>query len=82
MINLSKSDNLFIGLVKCSPNSDVGNVPDCRSRGTMSIPHLSHTFVEIDHETISIAIPLPSADSRRVVASHKRKYVNKVLVNC
>ena len=25
---------------------------------------------------------LPSADSRRVVVSHKRKYVQKVLVNC
>ena len=46
-----------------------------------SIPAKSHTFVEIDHEIISMAILLPSADSRRVGVSYKRKYVNKVLVN-
>ena len=28
-----------------------------------------------------MVILLPSADSRRVVVSYKRKYVNKVLVN-
>ena len=33
----------------------------------------SHTFVEIDHEIISIVIFLPSADSRRVVVGFKRK---------
>ena len=32
-----------------------------------SIPAQSHTFAEIDHEIISTAILLPSADSRRVV---------------
>ena len=31
-----------------------------------SIPVLSHTFVEIDHEIISTAILLPSTDSRKV----------------
>ena len=41
----------------------------------------SHAFVETDHEIISMAILLPSADSRRVVVSYKRKYVYKVLVN-
>ena len=41
----------------------------------------SHTFTEIDHEIISTAILLPSADSRRVVVSYNRKYVHKVLVN-
>ena len=41
----------------------------------------SHTFVEIDHEIISMVILLPSADSRRVVVSYKRKYVHQVLVN-
>ena len=41
----------------------------------------SHTFVEIDHEINSTAILLPSADSRRVVVSYKRKYVHEVLVN-
>ena len=40
----------------------------------------SPTFVEIDHEIISTAILLPSADSRRVVVGYKREYVHKVLV--
>ena len=43
---------------------------------------LSLTFKEIDHEIISIAILLPSADSRRVVVSYKLKYVHEVLVIC
>ena len=46
-----------------------------------SIPAQSHTFTEIDLEKISMANRLPSADSRRVVISYKRKYVHKVLVN-
>ena len=33
------------------------------------------------HEIISTAILLPSADSRRVVVSYKRKHVQEVLVN-
>ena len=37
--------------------------------------------MEIDHEIISTVIILPSADSRRVVVSFKRKYVHKGLVN-
>ena len=45
---------------------------------TSSIPARSHTFTEIDHEIISTAILLPSADSRRVVVSYKGKYVYKV----
>ena len=44
-------------------------------------PAWSHTFVWIDHEIISSAIFLASANSRRVV-SYKRKYVHQVLVNC
>ena len=47
-----------------------------------SIPAWSHTFTEIDHEIISTAILLPSADSRRAVVSYKQKYVQEVLVNC
>ena len=35
-----------------------------------------------DHEIISTAILLPSADSRRVFVSYKRKYAHEVLVNC
>ena len=46
-----------------------------------STPTRSHTFVEINHEIISPAILLPSADSRRVFVSYKRKYVHLVLVN-
>ena len=42
----------------------------------------SHTFAEIDHEIISMAILLPSSDSRKVVVSYKRKYVHEALVNC
>ena len=37
--------------------------------------------MEIDHEIISTAILLPSADSRRGVVSYKGKYVHEVLVN-
>ena len=45
--------------------------------GIMSlIPARSNSFMEIDNEI------LPSADSRRVVVSYKRKYVHEVLVNC
>ena len=36
----------------------------------------------IDHEIISTAILLLSADSRRVIVSCKRKFVHIVLVNC
>ena len=38
--------------------------------------------MEIDHEMITTVIVLPSADSRRVVVSYKRKYVQEVLVKC
>ena len=44
-----------------------------------SIPVRSHTFVENGHETV---IHLPSADSRRIAVSYKRKYVHEVLVTC
>ena len=37
--------------------------------------------MEIEHEIISVAILLPSPDSRGVVVSYKRKYVQEVLVN-
>ena len=50
--------------------------------GAMSLIRArSHTFAEIDHEIISTAIRLPSADLRRVVVSYKPKYVQEVLVN-
>ena len=44
-------------------------------------PARSRTFAEIDREIISMAILLPSTDSRRVVVSYKRKYVHEVLVS-
>ena len=50
-------------------------------RVASSIPAQYHTFVEIDHEIISMAILLPSTDSIRVIVSYKRKYVHEVLVN-
>ena len=46
----------------------------CLTAGSVvvsSIHAWPHTFVEIDHEIISTAILLPSADSRRVVVSYK-----------
>ena len=48
---------------------------------TSSIPTQSHTFLEIVHEIISMAILLLFTDSRRFVVSYKQKYVHKVLVN-
>ena len=45
-----------------------------------SIQARSHTFVEIDYEMVSTTILLPSADSRMVVVSYKRKYVQEVPV--
>ena len=47
-----------------------------------SISVRSHTFVEIDHEMISMVILLlPLIHSRRVVVSYNRKYVHELLVN-
>ena len=44
-----------------------------------SIPVRSHTFVEIDHDTVILLLPL--IHSRRVVVSYKQKYVHELLVN-
>ena len=38
--------------------------------------------MEIDHEVISTAILILSADSEMVIFSYKRKYVHEVLVSC
>ena len=47
-----------------------------------SIPALSHTFEEIDHEIFLRSFAsLPPNHSRRVVVSYKRKYVHGVLLN-
>ena len=47
------------------------------------IPARSHTFLEIDHEIISMVIisSLPLIQEE-FVASYKAKYEHKVLVNC
>ena len=44
-----------------------------------SIPSQSHTFLEIDHEIISMVIPHPSADSFKKGCC---QYVDEVPVNC
>ena len=54
----------------------------CLTAVASSISAWCITFVETDHEIISTAIILPSADSRRAVVSYKRKYVHNVLGNC
>ena len=41
-----------------------------------STPAQSHTFVEIDHEIISMVILLHLTDSRSAVVSFKRNYVH------
>ena len=47
-------------------------------RGWMFEHNISHTCVEIDHEIISTAILLPSAEPfKRVVVDYKRKYVHR-----
>ena len=46
-----------------------------------STPSGPKLFTEIDHEIICLVILLPSADSKRVVVSYKRKYAHEVLVN-
>ena len=61
--------NFITAKYHTGPRSAVVNVSgyrcmsDCRSRVASSIPAGSHTFVEIDHEIISMVILLPSADS-------------------
>ena len=46
-----------------------------------SILAQSNTSVHVDHDINSRVILSPSADSRGVVVSYKRKYVQEVLVN-
>ena len=68
------------------PHSVVCNMSDCRYRLTADpgvaslILARSHTYMEIGHEIISVAI-LPTADSRRVYVSYS-KVLHKELVNC
>ena len=85
---------MFIHPIITGPRSAVSNmsvcryvydckyVSDCRSRDASSILARSNTFAEIDHEIISTALLLLSADSRMVVFSYKRKYAQEELVFC
>ena len=59
-------------------------VSDCRSRGCKFDPGAVQTFVQIDLETFSKTILLPSADSfkKGCNVSCKQNYVHIVLVNC
>ena len=82
-------------LYHCAPSkykingsrSAVGNISDyrcvsvCKSRARKFDTARSQTFAEIDHEIICLVILPPSADSKRVVVSYKRKYAHEVLVN-
>ena len=46
-----------------------------------SILAQSHTFVEIDHEIISMVILLLPLIQEGLLVSYKRKYVQEILVN-
>ena len=62
---------MYAGLHSAVGNmSDCRYMSDCRPGVVSSIPALSRTFPENDHEIISMAILLPFADSRRVVVSY------------
>ena len=63
------------------PPSTVCNMSDNRSRGPEFDPGPVPYFHGDWSWYISMAILLPSADSRRVVVSYKQKYVHEVLVN-
>ena len=64
------------------PCNVVGSESDCRSRGREFDPCLVPYFHGDLSKNNFMVILLPSAFSRRVVVSYKRKYVHKVLVNC
>ena len=72
-----KIDSLYY----TGPPSAVGNMSDYRSRVREFDPGPVPYFHWDWSWYISMAILLPSADSRRVVVSYKQKYVHKVLVN-
>ena len=61
--------------------TDCRYMSDCRSRGREFDPGPVPYF-RGDHEIISMASLLPSADSRRAVVVYKQKYVPEVLFNC
>ena len=71
------------------PHSAVRNITgfrcedDCRSRGREFESAQSHTFVEIDHDIISMVILLPSAESfMKGCCQLQAKVCARLLVNC
>ena len=73
LINLYCIVLYCIAILKESMTADTCTIAD--PEVASSIQARFHTFVEIDHETISTAILLLTAYSRRVVVSYKRKNV-------
>ena len=63
------------------PRSAIGSQSDCRSRGREFDPGPVPYFRGDWSWNIFYGHSPPSADSRRVGVSYKRKYVHKVLVN-
>ena len=62
--------------------SDYKCLSDCRSGVAGLIPARSHTFLEVDHEIISMVILLSSANSfKKGCCQLQEKFVHKVLVN-
>ena len=74
-------------MIDCSNCDSLGHVAQLVTSLTADpgvaslIPAQSHTFVKIDPELIFYSFSPPSADSRIVVVSYKRKYVHELLVN-
>ena len=62
------------------PHSAVGSVSDCRSKG-LEFHSGSVPYFHGDLSRNNFCGHSPSADSRRVVFSYKRKYVHEVLVS-
>ena len=65
-VNIKKHDHLAQSVACLATDTCLTADPGVVS----SIPARYHTFVEVDHETISTAILLPFADSRRAVGSY------------
>ena len=74
-------DHEILGRVAQSVTCLATDASLAADQGVVSlIPTWYHTFIEIDHEIISTAILIPSADLRRVAVSYKRRYVHELMV--
>ena len=54
----------------------------CKFRGRILIQDQSHTFVEIDHDLMSMVFHSLPLNQEGIVVGFKGKYVHKLLVNC